>query len=50
MEQNKSWSGNAFTQSTFFEVDVIEPFFSRLGSSKITIFDIFLWKIKRIIR
>jgi hypothetical protein len=38
MEQNKSWSGKAFTESTFIEVDEIEPFFSRIGFSKITLF------------
>jgi len=38
MEQDKSWSGRAFTQATFIEVDEIDPFFNKLGFSKITLF------------
>ncbi|MBU1144572.1 MAG: class I SAM-dependent methyltransferase [Firmicutes bacterium] len=38
MEQDKSWSGRAFTEATFIEIDEIEPFFRQLGFSKITIF------------
>ncbi|MFA6693162.1 MAG: hypothetical protein WCR73_05340, partial [Acholeplasmataceae bacterium] len=38
MEQDISWSGTAFTASTFIENDEIEPFFNKLGFEKITIF------------
>jgi 2-polyprenyl-3-methyl-5-hydroxy-6-metoxy-1,4-benzoquinol methylase len=38
MEQDKSWTGRAFTEATFIEVDEIEPFFRRLGFSKITLY------------
>jgi SAM-dependent methyltransferase len=38
MEQGKSWSGDAFTEGIFIEVDEIEPFFAQLGFLKITLF------------
>lgn len=38
MKEDKSWSGKAFTEATFIEVDEVEPFFSRLDFSKITMF------------
>jgi len=38
MEADKSWSGTAFTEATFIEIDEIDPFFDRHGFKKITIF------------
>lgn len=38
MEADHSWSGNAFTKSTFIDNDEIIPFFERLGMQKITMF------------
>lgn len=36
--KNETWSGNAFTKATFINSNDIEPFFTKLGLTKITIF------------
>lgn len=38
MAEDRSWSGAAFTASTFIENDEILPFFERLGFEEITLF------------
>lgn len=38
MEQDKSWSGTAFTEATFINPLEILPFFKKLGFEKITLF------------
>lgn len=38
MENDKSWSGTAFTEATFINNLEITPFFRRLGFEKITLF------------
>lgn len=38
MEKGTSWSGNAFTASTFINNKEVVPFFDKLGFEKITVF------------